>query len=473
MVDTFITATHPTLSPSEKRFTRSMADMLSQESNHQNESDTPSSKNDNGKRCGGTDDTAAITTKKLRSQQLHDPSTPIPASSALATPVRSAANDNGSYESSPLDHQASQNSTDSTQLTAQQSDEGDSDDINNRLPHQNRMYEDSIRSDTDADLTPPIISSQHQHFSPNPSLNGSSDEWEGTRSSPRYSPPPIALPNRSDGLRYSDLDEDNDEDAHYSTFGWPDMDQSSMRGSFLDDGEDRRYNQTPSDHYFSMNDNESNTFLPDRPIQRTLIQDFLQVDDYVPSDTYGRSGLDMDSDQPGTETGQRTMTTTGGHQPTDEMDLFFSAGPADHTSMSFTTKLSIAQQKQEFLALAKPTWITSWPHFLTYDYFNTHDAHDRSDIVPSPPVIPLDNNNNLDTHTGDDTSDNEDESKSTTTTAAIPLISTASYFDTKFSVLHRVGSGEYADVWKVWDIESNEVFAIKKLKVPFQSFSDR
>jgi hypothetical protein len=260
-----------------------------------------------------------------------------------------------------------------------------------------------------------------------------------------------------------------------------DLDQSSLRESFLDDGEDRLCNQAPSDLYFSMNDNDNNTFLPDRPIQRTLIQDFLQVDDYVPSDTYGRSGLEMDSDQLGTEIGQRTMTTTNGHQPTDEMDIFFSAGPADNTSMSFTTKLSIAQQKQEFLALAKPTWITSWPHFLTYDYFNTHDAHDRSDIVPSPPsspsTNPLDNNssnnNNLDTHTDDDTSDNDDESKSTTTTAAIPPISTASYFDTKFSVLHRVGSGEYADVWKVWDIESNEVFAIKKLKIPFQSFSDR
>ncbi|CAO3576852.1 unnamed protein product [Absidia cylindrospora] len=132
---------------------------------------------------------------------------------------------------------------------------------------------------------------------------------------------------------------------------------------------------------------------------------------------------------------------------------------ANYASMSFSTKLSIQQQKQQFLALGRPTYITSWPHFLTLEYFDNRDAHDRSDIVPSPSSS---DSNNIE-------GDQEDMPGGEIST---PL-SSASYFDTKFSVLERIGSGEYADVWKVWNTESNEVFAVKKLKIPFQSFADR
>ncbi|KAI8071983.1 kinase-like domain-containing protein, partial [Thamnidium elegans] len=46
-------------------------------------------------------------------------------------------------------------------------------------------------------------------------------------------------------------------------------------------------------------------------------------------------------------------------------------------------------------------------------------------------------------------------------------------FDAKFSILKSMGSGEYAEVWKVLELSSKQMFAVKKSKVPFTGWEDR
>ncbi|CEP13264.1 hypothetical protein [Parasitella parasitica] len=128
-------------------------------------------------------------------------------------------------------------------------------------------------------------------------------------------------------------------------------------------------------------------------------------------------------------------------QPTsfdDEVDrLFSSHNPADEPEfvLSSAMKMSILQRQHQH----GPLWQTDKPHFLTDSYFRHHGPQDRS--------IP--------------TSEN--------TLAA----SATSYFDCKFEKLGAMGSGEFAQVWKVRCLATNKVYAVKKSKNSFTGWDDR
>ncbi|KAG0180939.1 hypothetical protein DFQ28_004745 [Apophysomyces sp. BC1034] len=115
----------------------------------------------------------------------------------------------------------------------------------------------------------------------------------------------------------------------------------------------------------------------------------------------------------------------------DEVDAFFSSY-VDEQQESSTTRANRLQNsmRNEFL--------TEWPHFLTNDYFTTH----------GPDNWGIDREGN--------------ESRKATT-----------YFDTTFSILKCLGSGEFAEVWKVRHVGTGKLFAIKQTKTPFLSCDDR
>jgi hypothetical protein len=122
----------------------------------------------------------------------------------------------------------------------------------------------------------------------------------------------------------------------------------------------------------------------------------------------------------------------------DEVDrLFSSHNPADEPEfvLSSAVKMSILQQQHQH----GPLWHTDKPHFLTSSYFENHSPQDRS--------IPKSDNNQ---------------------TASI-----TSYFDSKFERLGAMGSGEFAQVWKVRCLATNEIYAIKKSKNSFAGWDDR
>ncbi|KAI8082844.1 uncharacterized protein BX664DRAFT_184383 [Halteromyces radiatus] len=439
---TTITASPKQLSslPSNQRRTRSMGKIYSKEQ------DNPEETNNNNKRptpsyCTKTEEFSVSInspSKKRRTSQ-----TPAAAKKVVDTFNQEVSNP----IVSPV-NQVTYKSDEDTNDDIEETDDNISNNIDD--PYDNKDISSSYDLN-DEQLSPPSPSPSAAFLRQREGFVGNSRH--NYLSSPTADVSMTGI-NTSEVYGYMNGDEDEDKDGtHYSEFGWPDMDptathdanNNSNSTNNISCGRRNSNHLNSSEEFFSIQGNNhqqhqhSTSFFSDRPLQRSLLQDFLQADDYVQGDG-------GDSEQP-----------ISGQQPIDEVDMFFSASQADYVSMSFSTKLSIPQQRQQFLALAKPTYLTSWPHFLTLDYFDTHDAHDRSDIVPPSP--PPSSNHQENSDNGNDT--------------MTPILSTASYFDTKFSVLHRIGTGEYADVWKVWNIESNEVFAIKKLKVPFQSFSDR
>lgn len=125
----------------------------------------------------------------------------------------------------------------------------------------------------------------------------------------------------------------------------------------------------------------------------------------------------------------------------DEVDAFFSSynPPADEPEyvLSSSLKMSLLQHK------SPPKYMTEWPHFLTKDYFQLFGPDDRK-VVSAV----------------------EEEEKLT-------QISITPYFDAKFSIVKNMGSGEYAEVWQVLELNSGAVNAIKKSKLPFTGWDDR
>jgi hypothetical protein len=123
----------------------------------------------------------------------------------------------------------------------------------------------------------------------------------------------------------------------------------------------------------------------------------------------------------------------------DEVDAFFSSyNPADEPDeyvLSSSVKMSILQQQHR----QGPPWITKWPHFLTEEYFSQHGPQDRSIPASQKP----------------DTN------------------SITSYFESKFSILGKMGSGEFSEVWKSRCLETEQVYAIKKSKEMFTGWDDR
>lgn len=122
----------------------------------------------------------------------------------------------------------------------------------------------------------------------------------------------------------------------------------------------------------------------------------------------------------------------------DEVDAFFSSyNPADEPEfvMSSSAKMCILQQQHK----QGPLWLTKSPHFLTEEYFQQNGPQDRTiPTAQKPDTTPL-----------------------------------ASYFDSKFSILGKMGSGEFAEVWKCRCLDTEKVYAIKKSKEVFTGWDDR
>lgn len=206
--------------------------------------------------------------------------------------------------------------------------------------------------------------------------------------------------------------------------------------------------------------------LGDKPFRRSLYSELLlssnlgPEDDEALQDSRRKSAIivsslfeddeivDGDGDEE-TEDDKTTLPLSRPYVPKpivydDEVDAFFSSynPPAEEPEfvLSSALKMSILQQQHKHI----PDYITEWPHFITSDYFKTHHFHDK--FITSP--------------------DKEAEEES-------HQPSTTPYFDSNFSILKNMGSGEYAEVWKTRNLNTNEINAIKKSKTPFTGWDDR
>ncbi|KAI8067051.1 kinase-like domain-containing protein [Gongronella butleri] len=280
---------------------------------------------------------------------------------------------------------------------------------------------------------------------------------------------------------------------------WPPRRATRLDMGHLNDSSDDDDLFDKSDPFDDDDDDEEDTpFFANRALQRPLLQEFLQhaddqdkldVDalenfkkgnqrmraDIFGDDTDGEGDDDdpflapqaatrlEEHDQEDAEREPRRVLPFGAtgaslnvpsssrHADTsgmDEIDSFFSLPTYDYSSNIdfFTPKLSIDEQQQQFRHYGKPLHMTTWPHFLDIDYFDRHDSKDRAEVGSNSPQA-----------------------------AAIASTDSADtpYFDTKFTVLNLLGSGEFSHVWKVHCSDTNDVYAVKRLKAPFHGFSDR
>lgn len=170
-------------------------------------------------------------------------------------------------------------------------------------------------------------------------------------------------------------------------------------------------------------DDDDGLFNSSAPIRRSLYSELLMS-----------SNIDHDEDLES----KTTLPLSRSYArpiPEDEVDVFFSShNPANEPEfvLSSALKYSLLQQEHRL----GPAWVTSTPHFLTPEYFENYTVQDRE--IPAP--------------------------EST-------YSSSVSLFDTQFTVLGNLGSGEFAEVWKVSC--ENQEYAIKKAKVNFTGWEDR
>ncbi|KAI8085773.1 kinase-like domain-containing protein [Gilbertella persicaria] len=189
----------------------------------------------------------------------------------------------------------------------------------------------------------------------------------------------------------------------------------------------------------------------DKPFRRSLYSELVSssnFDDEIPSrrkSIMSSNLFDVEEDEDDEETTMEDKTTLplsrSYVRPTvpppiyeDEVDAFFSShNPADEPEyvLSSALKMSILQQQHQ----QGPPFITDFPHFLTQEYFEQCGPQDRQ--------IRRRNSQN------------------------------GPYFEEKFHMIKNMGSGEYAEVWKVRCLNTNEEYAIKKSKVPFIGWDDR
>lgn len=125
----------------------------------------------------------------------------------------------------------------------------------------------------------------------------------------------------------------------------------------------------------------------------------------------------------------------------DDIDDFFSSS---HVEDSIATERIPSPQLIKRLRnwqKIRPGYLASKPRFLTNDYFETNGPKSCA----------------MDEEMPDD--DN--------------TICKESYLDTNFVLMDRLGSGEFADVYKARRHESDTLLAIKRTKHPFAGYDDR
>ncbi|KAI7884867.1 kinase-like protein [Lichtheimia hyalospora FSU 10163] len=152
-----------------------------------------------------------------------------------------------------------------------------------------------------------------------------------------------------------------------------------------------------------------------------------------------RNGLDE-----GSSWLQEPVHSCGPQHYDDDIDDFFSSS---HVEDCIATERIPSPQLFKRLRnwqKIRPGYLSSKPRFLTNDYFETNGPKscDMDEEMPE---------------------DNEQEH---------PMCK-ESYLDTNFVLMDRLGSGEFADVYKARRHESSTLLAIKRTKHPFAGYDDR
>lgn len=223
-------------------------------------------------------------------------------------------------------------------------------------------------------------------------------------------------------------------------------------------------------------DDELSSFLADRPVRRSLLSELLQCsepghaeDEDVFMDpearrsileaVFGEDVQPLDDNGDGEETmmskSPPTRSSRLQQQYNDAIDEFFSSSHIEDnipTERIMSSSLKKSQLQPWNWHKNRPGYLTLKPRFLDEDYFATHGPT---------------------TCSGDDESEEENKENEEEVGGERSPFSATPYFDIRFSILSLLGSGEYAEVYKVKDLQTGQLAALKKTKVPFCSYDDR
>lgn len=240
--------------------------------------------------------------------------------------------------------------------------------------------------------------------------------------------------------------EENDADA-LAKYGWPCGDNYDVGGD---------ENILPSALSSSPLDAPPSSFLTEKPTCRSILNDLLHSNEITPQrdEDLDRKSLfeavlegdfgDIFEQQDERPHEQKQSTSRLYHHD-DAIDAFFSCSNLEDnisTERLSSSTLRKGQYNMDFLKnKVRPGFLALQPRFLTAEYFRENGPRSCAK--------------------------DEEEIGNTTAFALRP------YFESKFTIIERLGSGEYADVYKVFDQETSSLSAVKKTKLPFRSYDDR
>ncbi|KAL0090574.1 hypothetical protein J3Q64DRAFT_1413982 [Phycomyces blakesleeanus] len=163
--------------------------------------------------------------------------------------------------------------------------------------------------------------------------------------------------------------------------------------------------------------------LSDQERRKSFIQSFIEAE--MEEDERAEDLTDLPpitAPPPRRPSGHYESTFSSNAAYDDDIDAFFSNSHAEDNGPEFVLsaayKMSLLHNKPH-----RQDFITLQPHFLTAEYFKTHKPNDGQPAV-----------------------EEEDERK----------VNPAPYYSYQFKFMGRLGSGEYADVWRAQDVTTQK-----------------
>ena len=228
-------------------------------------------------------------------------------------------------------------------------------------------------------------------------------------------------------------DEDDEDDLPLASFGWPGIPEED-------------------------NENEEEEVLTDRHARRSLLSELIQNDEPENDDdqeerqqskkSFFNAVLGEQEDDWFPPPQNEHHHSSRLQQYDDQIDSFFSSSHVEDNIA--TERIPTSSLRRNYCPSdwqrIKPGYLRTQPRFLTSEYFKEHTPESCME---------------------EEEEELYEDDDAQHQTQIVP------YFEAKYTILGSLGSGEYAEVYKVEHVETGKQWAIKKTKGKFVSYDDR
>lgn len=312
--------------------------------------------------------------------------------------------------------------------------------------------------DSEAEISSPRNAIDDNYTLQTDTINDQENELPEKNVEPDASLPLIENPTDVDNLEEpatemsplegaGNYDQTPDATADLAVYGWPCNEN--------DDTVPPSTTQVEMSSPFSSR--YSNSYLTDKPANRSILTDLLQSAGHASQRSYipDRKKLfeavfdgDCDDDVLAqAEEEERTRQSTSRlYHHYDAIDEFFTNSNIEDNISTERLSSTISRKGKERWnprpQNVRPGYLTPYPRFLTAEYFQNNGPR----------------------------SCQSEEEVLETRTPSYPMIP---HLEHKYTVTGYIGSGEFAEVLQVLDQETSTLFAVKRTKKTFRSYEDR